>query len=339
MSRPATTPPVTGPGLVAARTLPPARSDYTRTLADPNSLDGVRQMRGIVGIIASVCLYMVCFQALAIGVVALGWLADGRPSAWHGYLTDALAFEQPWGLLGTNLGLALLIVIACGVVRWLHGVDPRWLCSVQPGMRWRYLLLCLPVALVVLGAVQLLGATGGAHAQSRIVVWMTIVVLTSPLQAAGEEFLFRGYMVQAIGSLVSPRSSARTSQVVAVLASAGIFALFHGTQNLPLFVDRFAFGLLAGWLVVATGGLEAGIACHVVNNLMAFSWAAFHGGIAGARGTTSIGWTQAAGDVLAFGLFAAVAAFLGRRMHVATRTPEARSQGSAADFELSGRTR
>ena len=87
-----------------------------------------------------------------------------------------------------------------------------------------------------------------------------VILLTSPLQAAAEEIFFRGYLMQALGSLVA-------KPWFGVVASALVFALLHGTQNLPLFVDRLAFGLLAGLLVWRTGGLEAGIAAHVVNNV------------------------------------------------------------------------
>ena len=78
-----------------------------------------------------------------------------------------------------------------------------------------------------------------------------------------EEVFFRGYLLQALGSLVA-------QPWFGVVVSAVVFALLHGTQNLPLFVDRLAFGLLAGVLVWRTGGLEAGIAAHVVNNVFAY---------------------------------------------------------------------
>ena len=60
---------------------------------------------------------------------------------------------------------------------------------------------------------------------------------------------------------------------VAIVLTATLFALAHGAQNFPLFFDRFAFGLIAGWLVIRTGGLEAGIALHVLNNFLAFGFA------------------------------------------------------------------
>ena len=64
-----------------------------------------------------------------------------------------------------------------------------------------------------------------------------------------------------------------------------LFALAHGIgQSVPIFFDRFAFGLVAGYLVVRTGGLEAGIAMHVVNNSLAFGLALAFGDMA-ARST------------------------------------------------------
>ena len=43
-----------------------------------------------------------------------------------------------------------------------------------------------------------------------------------------------------------------------MLGSSLLFALAHGTQNLPLFVDRFGFGMIAAFLVVAHRGARGG---------------------------------------------------------------------------------
>ena len=102
-----------------------------------------------------------------------------------------------------------------------------------------------------------------------------MIVLLTPFQAAGEEYLFRGYLTQAFGGLfhrvvVSPSS-----------CPPFLFGLAHGLgQSIPVFFDRFAFGLVAGVLVVLTGGLEAGIAMHVLNNWLAFGLALAFGDMA-----------------------------------------------------------
>ena len=163
-------------------------------------------------------------------------------------------------MLAANLGIATLIPICWVLMAIVHQVRPRWLWSVQAGLRWRYLLICLGVAAVVLNGVVLLSTLVEAPArwspQPGFWGFLVVIILTSPLQAAAEEVFFRGYLMQALGSLVA-------QPWFGVVVSAVVFALLHGTQNLPLFLDRLGFGLLAAVLVWRTGGLEAGIAAHV----------------------------------------------------------------------------
>ena len=90
------------------------------------------------------------------------------------------------------------------------------------------------------------------------------MLFLTPLQAAAEEYAFRGYLTQAFGGLVA-------SPVVAVGASSFLFALAHGAQDAPIFFDRFAFGVVAGTLVIAhRAASRPGIAMHVLNNWLAF---------------------------------------------------------------------
>ncbi|WP_420175509.1 CPBP family intramembrane glutamic endopeptidase [Luteococcus sp. OSA5] len=307
--------------LIQATVEPPSGVDYSRVLTGR----GQHPVRAGFGILMALTLYALVVPLVAQLVIWLGWLLDGRPVGHGSYQKEALAFLHPSGLVGAHLGLAMLIVISLGLVRWVHGRQPRWGVSVQPGMRWRYLLVGIPVAAVVLNAVLLVGRAGQgwqADPQPRIWLFLAAVLLTAPLQAAGEEFFFRGYLLQATGSIGDGLGlTPERTRWLAVVGSAFIFALFHGVQNLPLFVDRFGFGLLAGALVIWTGGLEAGIACHVANNLFAFGWAAFSGGIAQARALQAIGWSNAVSDLVGFGLFALLAWWIARRMNLATTTP------------------
>jgi len=273
-------------------------------------------------------------QLVAQLVVRIGWSLADSPGRFIDWSREALAYHHLAGLVGAHLGIACLVLITMALVRFLHGRAPHWVTSVQPGMRWRYLLLCLPVAAVVLNAIVLLGRLGQPwqpDPQHRAWLWILVVCLTAPLQAAGEEYFFRGYLMQAFGAMAAglaiPAGRWRIDgRWVAVIGSALVFALFHGVQNPALFVDRFGFGLLAGLLVLRTGGLEAGIACHVANNVFAFGWAALFGGVAQARAVQSIGWAQAASDLTGFAIFAALAWWLGGRLNLATRTPQLRGR-------------
>ncbi|NHB85869.1 CPBP family intramembrane metalloprotease [Tessaracoccus sp. HDW20] len=235
-----------------------------------------------------------------------------------GLLREGGRVRLPRGPASGHLGLALLIPVSILLVRYVHGVRPRWLASVQPGLRWRYLAVALVVALVVLNAVLWLSfaAKGVPSFHAGEPGWATfavVLLLTSPLQAAAEEVFFRGYLLQAIGS-------ATGRQWVGVIGSALIFALLHGVQNPALFAHRLAFGLIAGALVAFTGGIEAGIAAHIVNNLAAYGYAIFTASIAELKATTAITWGDAAWDVAGLAAFAAVALWVARRMALATKS-------------------
>jgi membrane protease YdiL (CAAX protease family) len=110
---------------------------------------------------------------------------------------------------------------------------------------------------------------------------------------------------------------------VSILASSLLFTLAHGIdmQNIPLFVTRFAFGLLMGTLIVMTGGLEAAIAAHVANNLSTFTYAALNGGVAGARAITEATWEAAAWNIAAYALTGVLCWLLGNKLRVAKYTP------------------
>jgi len=140
-----------------------------------------------------------------------------------------------------------------------------------------------------------------------------VVLLTTPLQAAGEEYLFRGYLLQAFGSFLRNRW-------VAVVGTATLFALAHGAQNFPLFFDRFAFGLIAGWLVTRTGGLEAGIALHAVNNFVAFGLALSFGDLSATLNIREVGWWNILLTITQSGVYTLLVVVVASRMGLQTVT-------------------
>ncbi|MCA0251422.1 MAG: CPBP family intramembrane metalloprotease [Actinobacteria bacterium] len=295
---------------------PPPGLAYPQVLTD-EPWTAQTLVRGLFGAVLGLLTFFALTPVVVQLVLLAGWNLAGRPGDFAGYHAAGLAFELPMGMVASHLGLAVLLPTALALVLVVHHVHPRWLHSVRPGFRWRYALAALLIATVVLNAVMFLGAAGWAwelRPQPDFGWFLLVILLTSPLQAAAEEYFFRGYLLQAL-------QSALRAPWLGVVASALIFALLHGTQNLPLFLDRFGFGLLAGFLVARTGGLEAAIAAHVANNVFAFVWAGLTTSIAAVKATQVIGWLDLATDLLGFGLFALAAIWLGRRMKLATTTP------------------
>ena len=229
----------------------------------------------------------------------------------------------PAGLAYVFLVLASAIPITWAISRIVHGLPPRWLSSVAPRIRWRWLAACLGLAVLALAATLLVSGLlpdqGGADLSgepndftSTTRDFLLIVLLLTPLQAAGEEYAFRGYLTQAFGGLTR-------HAWVAVAIPSLLFALAHGLgQSWPIFFDRLAFGLVAGTLVIVTGGLEAGIAMHVLNNWLAFSIALAYDDMSTALNPTGGTWWSIPVTLTQSLTYLGLVVFAGRRMGLRT---------------------
>jgi membrane protease YdiL (CAAX protease family) len=227
-----------------------------------------------------------------------------------------------FGLLATNLSLIVLIPLSMLVAQKLNRQTPGLLSSVIGRLRWRslgwfalaaVLLELLMLGVIQLGGVELLGDGNGGIAPDAAAV-IAVTLLTSTFQAAGEEYFFRGYLLQAVGALVR-------SSVIAVVVTTVLFTMAHGIwpwESPALFLDRFVFGLVAGFLVVRTGGLEASIAAHAANNVVTFVFAALTDSVGASLGADDAPWSLVAVDIVKFVAFGLVALWLARRTKLAT---------------------
>lgn len=280
--------------------------------------DSYAWWRSALGVLLALSLW------LLLGGAVAGLILGAAHSLGHSempeadFLTAARRYEFWEGMFSSHVQLAMGIPVALLMVWQWHQVRPRFVISVEGRVRWRFLLLCLGLAVAVfavyVATVPLRGGVLTWDPQPGFLGFLVVILLVTPLQAAAEEFLFRGYLLQALGSLVA-------QPWFGVIASALLFALFHGTQNVPLFLSRFAFGLVVGWLVLRTGGLEAAIAAHVINNVFAFILAGVTSTISAARTLTSVGWVQTFSDVAVYLVFSLLAAALAWRLGLSRQVP------------------
>jgi membrane protease YdiL (CAAX protease family) len=287
----------------------PAGRPYTQLLRSSRH----RWWRSLLSLLVAAAgvAALVVLSSVALLAAALTGLVD------TGGLETQL--DEPWVLLSTNLLLGAAIGVSVLAVWVGHGYRPRWVSTVVGGLRWGWMLRCAGVALVVAVASTAVfwladGAPSGRG--SDVAVLLVIVALTTPLQAAGEEYFFRGWMSQSIGALF-PR--AVVGAVVAAGVSAALFALAHGGQDAFLFADRLAFGLLASYLVWRTGGLEAAIAAHTVNNVVVFVPVILTGGLSAAMGVSQAGAGVVGVDVVSMVVLGAALTWLARRSGVRRR--------------------
>ena len=250
----------------------------------------------------------------------------GNPSPTLDPVGDWLAGDSPVALLIGNLSLAALIPAAWVAVALVHRDRIGWLSSVAGRLRWgllaRMSVLAVALVSVGLGVSFLLPEEATAASQGpepafpglgSFAALAAVILLTTPLQAAGEEYLFRGYLGQVLGAWV------RSPWFGGVVTST-LFALAHGQQDGWLFADRFLFGAVAWWLAVRTGGLEAPIALHAVNNVLGLLLAAAFGQVGASLGATDLPWTYAVVDIIVVVAFGVLAARLAARRAVLTRS-------------------
>jgi uncharacterized protein len=269
---------------------------------------------------------IVVLPLLALPILVVGVLIENGQDGFAQAFLDAGSFQRltPSGLLFLNLSLGGMILWTWGLIRVLHQMRPRWLSSVMPKLRWKYLFVCFGLAVVALVAQLVVGMLvpqsgnpdldGAVNPVNGTTIALAVVILlTTPLQAAGEEFAFRGYLMQAVGSLTRRRWAA-------LLVTATLFAMAHGLQNFPLFFDRFMFGIIAGWLVIRTGGLEAGIAMHVLNNYLAFGLALVFGDIGQTLTVSEVSWWNIPLTLTQSVVYAGLAAWVAKTMKLQRRT-------------------
>ena len=180
---------------------------------------------------------------------------------------------SPLMLLAANLSLAAMGPLAVLATALLAKAPWRSILASPRRMslrRWGVYFGAFS-ALVVIGlAVMQLIAPGSTGLTSFAVTGTTIgllivAVLTTPLQAAGEELMFRGAIMPAVASWIR---AAKPALIVGMIASSVAFGLVHMSVDPWLLAYYTVFGVCMALMAVISRGLEAPIAFHVANNVI-----------------------------------------------------------------------
>jgi membrane protease YdiL (CAAX protease family) len=242
--------------------------------------------------------------------------------------------------LGLNLGILAIFLPFALLVPWLvQRRRPGTLSSVVGRLRWRWLLVCAGVAILFVGVSFGLSWLAGfavedqAEASEQWVGWgrfltaAAVIVALVPFQAAAEEYVFRGWLLQGVGACTLEATRRRAGQAFSVVfrtpwpgivIGSVLFTSGHGYTGWGM-LDVFLFGMIAGWIAVRSGGLEASIALHIFNNLVAFLLPAAVGQLDIVQG--AVPWQYVVADVTSMALYAVVVLWLVRRLRVQTTVP------------------
>lgn len=206
--------------------------------------------------------------ALAITQLAfylLAGLAEGR---------DPFAQDlTPLKLLAANLSTGITALLALVLVGRFAKVPWRFVFSAPRRFDRRRLLVYFLGSLVIVGiAFAVVGLTA-----AEAVGWTTlsitgttvglviVVILSTPIQTAGEEIIFRGAILPAAGSWFR---SVKPAFLTGLIVSSLMFAFLHGSTDPLLFTYYLVFSVATAVMGVITRGLEAAIAFHTANNLV-----------------------------------------------------------------------
>jgi membrane protease YdiL (CAAX protease family) len=217
-------------------------------------------------------------MSLAIVPLLLGGLVSGADLAEYMAKEANLANLGPMGFVSVNLSLIVLIP-ASGLSIWIvHGIRPGFLSSVAGGIRWRWLLRCLAVILplwvIYVGLAAIVTPITSPRPEHWVAL-LVIVLLMTPLQAAGEEYFFRGWIMQNVGACFA---RPMVGLVVSLVVSTAAFTTGHLSTDPWVLGSIACFAVVSGLAAWRTGGLEAGIAMHAVNNVLAFTAVVLFGG-------------------------------------------------------------
>jgi membrane protease YdiL (CAAX protease family) len=243
------------------------------------TLPGYRWWRPLVAILlTAVFLVVASVIVIVIGLAVGIAIGEVRTDSLDHLQSDitGLAVLDAASPLRLFVALASLAILLPCVQLALLGAGLRPISvrhSVAFRVRWRWLFFSLLPALAIIavsfgvsyGVVPLIDGEWLEMPTTDLALFgicAVVIVLLTPLQAAAEEYVFRGLLAQTVGAWF------RYVPFAVVLPSIA-FASLHAYDWWGL-ADVFVFGIAASLVVWRTGGLEAGIAMHAVNNVAIF---------------------------------------------------------------------
>ena len=168
-----------------------------------------------------------------------------------------------------SIGLTLGIVASAYI---LHKRPWKTLITAYPNIRWERFLFgnLLWLGLMIGGELITYSLNPDNYIFqfeiTQFVALLIVSVLVIPLQAAGEELFFRGYLMQGIGW------GTKKAWIALILTSIGFGLLHLANPEIEKYGQGFIvtymiMGLFFGIITLMDDGLELAIGVHTINNI------------------------------------------------------------------------
>lgn len=236
--------------------------------------------------IAQAFKYQYGFWRYIVGIVivAIGLTIGQAPWTFAVFLEEGfnmfqMAQSELLASLESNLSLFLLMIsYAVGLaalfftVKYLHEQPILTLTTSRKRIDWKRVIFSfLITAIIIVGGILI-----GYLLEPESFQWnfnlvpflilLVIAVVLIPVQTSFEEYLFRGYLMQGIGTLARNRW-------LPLLVTSLIFGGLHianpevATYGYFIMVNYIGIGLLLGIITLMDEGLELALGFHAANNL------------------------------------------------------------------------
>lgn len=209
--------------------------------------------------------------ALGVAIIAGSWLGLGFVP--YALLVRAEVFDPLYDFLAVNLSIFTMLAGLAVTVKLVHRRTLMSLVTPAARIEWRRIGRGAAVWIGIAAAISLFEHVLFPERYylsfnaERFFPFLALVLLLTPVQAAAEELVFRGYLVQGLALLT------RKPALIAVVSSLVFTAPHllnpeverHGT--LLMAANYFVIGMLLATIALRDGRLELAIGLHAVNNV------------------------------------------------------------------------
>ncbi|SMX68104.1 CAAX protease self-immunity [Brevibacterium iodinum ATCC 49514] len=235
------------------------------------ALPGNRWCKPLLVAVLAAVFYLIAI-VLFVGFFLWALFALGADSDFNAWSERFIDMNTTTGVLFGLISVILMWPAAELATLCIYRRLFSSMFSLRGGMRWgrlgRYLLVgaavwvVCAIVMVAFSDGSMGHLTSGIVWNSQVFAMLVAIILLVPFQATAEEVVFRGLAMNIIGSWLR-------HPAWAVLIPVPFFVVGH-VYDLPGLIDVGIFAVIVGALTIITGGLEAGIAFHIVNNVFAF---------------------------------------------------------------------
>ncbi len=242
------------------------------------SVPGYRWWTPLITALLAIAFFIVLTVVLVVIFVIIALTVPSTQKPLLNLLQTSVIDNGSPVILAASLASVAILLPSIWFARLITGPRPTGLLSSVAGrLRWKWMsrLLLPALGVYLLSTVfslvlqPLIAGQPVPSGRVTATTWAVVIVavLLVPLQATAEEFVFRGYLMQSVGGWLR-------HPLFAILIPIPFFTFGHAYDVWGM-LDVSVFAIAATWLTWRTGGLEASIAAHVVNNTVIFVIGAF----------------------------------------------------------------